>query len=147
MRNYHYSFKKIFSDFWFLFVFPTMVCWALYKIGFENFIYLELVIYFPLVFLSTFPLVTIFILLKTEISITGTEIVQKNFIKEKRIKWEDVISIEKKHFYRLHPDFEKPEDIEIIDNKKNVIRVYRFLEEFEEAEDYINRYSKNYIRG
>jgi hypothetical protein len=85
-------------------------------------------------------------LLSTKISIHRDGIAEKNILKVRQIRWEDVLSIEKKKFYVMMPDFEKPTDIEIIDKNKNAIRVYRFLHDFDKAGKEIREYSKVVFR-
>ena len=96
----------------------------------------------PDLMMVSLPLIAYFILLSTKISVCKDGIAQKNILKSKEIKWENVTSIEKKHLYVLLPQLEKPADIEIKDKNKTRIRAYRFLKNFEEIEQEISRYTK-----
>jgi hypothetical protein len=96
----------------------------------------------PALMLILIPLGACFVVLSTKLRISRDEIEKQTFLKTKKIRWEDVISIERKNFYVILPDSEEPLDIEVRDRKGSVIRVYRFLSDWEEAEEAIRLYAK-----
>lgn len=142
VKVYKYSFSKIIDNFGFLFVFPIILVLALYKVGLENFDAMEIVIFLPLLSLILIPLGAILILSRTTFIINDQKIVRKNIFGERSIKWNDVKSISERHLYAISPDLEKRCDMEIVSRNKTVIRVYRVLEEAEEAENEIRKYSR-----
>jgi hypothetical protein len=131
----------VLNDFWFIGIYPIVVGWAFYRIEFKDFHYLEVIMFLPLALIILGPLGAIFILLGTGLSVGPNGIVQKNLFRETRISWQEVVSIEKKHLFAILPDLSDPEDVEIRDNEKHVIRVYRFLGERDSALNDIKKYS------
>jgi len=126
---------------WVFIVIALIGVWALYKIGIDMTLS-SVLSAIPMVLIFLIPVIGLILLSNTEISINEKGITQKTFWKEKRIKWEDVTSMVKKHYYTWEPDFAEPENIEIKDGNRNAICVYRFLHQLKQAEKDILRYSK-----
>ena len=154
MKVYRYSFIKIFLEYWFLFIVPIIIGWypvqemvadhGLLKQLFSGQQILPLVLTIIFIILYFIPLTAISVLLNTKLIISETGVRLKNFLKEKHIRWEDIETIDRKHFYPIIREL-KPNDIEIKDRSKKVIRIYRFLRSFEEAKKDIERYLKRKI--
>jgi len=144
MRNYNYSFIKVFRNYWFLFVLPMISGVAVSKIDFTGISKQELIWIIigslsPIAVLSI-PLIAIFILLKTNIQLNSEGIAQKNFLIYKKIRWEEVVSIKKVRKYTI--SFDEPKDIKITGRDGTTIIVYGFLKDLEEAEKDIKKYSR-----
>lgn len=141
-RVYQYSVAKLVNELWFVFLFILVLLWGFTKLRLGEFSVLLFVMIIPVLMLILIPLCACLVVLSTKLLIDKDKIEKRTLFETKRISWGNVKSIERKHFYVILPDLEKPVDIEIRDRNGTSIRVYRFLDNWEDAEKDITLYSK-----
>ena len=142
-KSYNYSFAKVFLHYWYLFVIPIIVIIALIKIDYRPNTYEEMILTIlgslPGVAVLLIPLIAIFILVKTKITINERHLIRKRFNKTTKIEWNKVSSIERVKKYTI--TFDEPKDLKITTKDGKDIYIYGYLENFNNAIEDIKRYS------
>jgi hypothetical protein len=147
MKVYRYSVLKILFNYIAIFVvligcgFVFYIYQNISATDFKDHLMFSVLIFLPWVIPIIAIVVAIINLSRTEIILNEQEVIQKKLKREKRIKWEDVKSIERREKYAITYDFpKKPKDIIITSKDNREVLIHGFLKNQKDAEKDIERY-------